>query len=162
MCFTPCTVASELSILRATSVSSCAGEAPGSIAITVTVGSSMSGKSWTRIARKAIAPPSVRMMKSRMAGVGLRIDQDETLMVIGASAGRNDRRIGRVRTAVPVDALVDHAHEIAVAEEGPPRDDHSGGGVDAAGDLDAVSDTSADGHLRLHDLGSRSRRVSRS
>ncbi|MNR21407.1 hypothetical protein D3C85_1383080 [compost metagenome] len=44
MCLTPCIVASEFSILRATSVSNCEGEAPGKDADTVTVGTSMSGK----------------------------------------------------------------------------------------------------------------------
>ena len=44
MCFKPCKVAIEFSILRATSVSSCDGEAPGKLAVTVTVGKSRSGK----------------------------------------------------------------------------------------------------------------------
>ena len=55
MCLTPCSVAIEFSILRATSVSSCAGDAPGSDAVTVTVGRSMSGKFWIFIARKLIS-----------------------------------------------------------------------------------------------------------
>ena len=50
MCLTPCSVAIEFSILRATSVSSCDGDAPGSDAVTVTVGRSMSGKFWIFIA----------------------------------------------------------------------------------------------------------------
>ena len=41
----PCSVAIEFSSLRATSVSSVAGAAPGSEASTVTIGNSMSGKS---------------------------------------------------------------------------------------------------------------------
>jgi hypothetical protein len=79
MCLTPCTVASAFSILRATSVSSCAGEAPGSDAVIVTAGSVMSGKACTFSAAKPMSPAIVSSTKSRMPGVGLRIDQDETL-----------------------------------------------------------------------------------
>ena len=67
--------ASEFSTLRATSVSSWPGEAPGSAATTVTMGRSMSGKFWIFIARKPIRPASVSITNSRIAGVGLRIDQ---------------------------------------------------------------------------------------
>jgi hypothetical protein len=66
--------------LRATSVSSCAGAAPGSAADTITVGRSMSGKFWIFIALKLISPSSVRRMKSSSAGIGLRIDQVERFM----------------------------------------------------------------------------------
>ena len=51
MFFTPCSVATEFSSLRATSVSSWAGAAPASEALMVTIGSSMSGKSCTTLAR---------------------------------------------------------------------------------------------------------------
>src|ERR1044071_9235444 len=87
MCVTPCSVAIEFSILRATSVSSCAGEAPGSEAVTVTVGRSMSGKFWIFIALKASSPASVSMMNSRTDGIGLRIDQDETLIMRASLRG---------------------------------------------------------------------------
>src|SRR3990167_7367506 len=76
----PCKVATEFSILRATSVSICAGAAPGSAAVTVTVGKSISMNCWTFIARKDIRPNSVSMMNSKIAGVGFRIDQEETLI----------------------------------------------------------------------------------
>ncbi len=46
MCLTPCSVAIESSSLRATSVSICAGLAPGSAAVTDTVGRSTSGNCW--------------------------------------------------------------------------------------------------------------------
>ena len=85
MCLMSCSVAMEFSSLRATSVSSCAGEAPGSEAVTITIGRSMSGKFWIFIARNDISPASVSMTNSRMAGVGLRIDQDETLMAMRAT-----------------------------------------------------------------------------
>ncbi len=82
MCLTPCSVATEFSILRATSVSICDGAAPGSVAVTVTVGRSMSGNCWIFIARKAIRPTSVSMTNSRIAGIGLRIDQEETFTAV--------------------------------------------------------------------------------
>src|SRR5439155_17352770 len=87
MCLTPCSVAIWFSILRATSVSSCDGEAPGSDAVTVTVGRSMSGKFWIFIARKLISPTAVSMMKSSIPGIGLRIDQEETLITAWALRG---------------------------------------------------------------------------
>src|SRR3954463_9124605 len=80
MCLMPCTVAMEFSSLRATSVSSCEGDAPGSDDTTVTVGRSMSGKFWIFMARNAMTPASVSRMKSRIAGMGFRIDQAETFM----------------------------------------------------------------------------------
>src|SRR5436190_2552298 len=82
MCLMPVSVAIEFSILRATSVSSCAGDAPGSAAVTVTVGRSMSGKFWIFIARKLIRPTSVSMMNSSIPGIGFRIDQAETLIAM--------------------------------------------------------------------------------
>ena len=83
MCFRPCSVATEFSILRATSVSSCDGDAPGSAAEIVTVGSSMSGKFCTFMLLKLYSPSRVSRMKSSTAGIGLRIDQAETLMFMG-------------------------------------------------------------------------------
>src|SRR5690554_3178986 len=77
MCLMPAMLAIEFSILRATSVSSCAGAAPGSDAVTITVGRSMSGKFWIFIALKLISPSIVRRMNSSNAGIGLRIDQVE-------------------------------------------------------------------------------------
>ena len=50
-CFKPCTDETLFSILRATSVSSWAGTAPGNTAMMLTIGSSMSGMSCTFIAR---------------------------------------------------------------------------------------------------------------
>src|ERR1700754_1199665 len=86
MCLTPCSVATEFSILRATSVSSCAGEAPGKEAVTVTVGRSMSGKFWIFIELNDINPRMDSRMKSRTAGIGFLIDQADTLMFIGLPA----------------------------------------------------------------------------
>src|SRR5438105_2203531 len=123
MCLRPWTVASEFSILRATSVSSCAGDAPGSDAVTITVGKSMSGKFWIFIALKLISPVSVSMMnvsawcirnpipavllfimltlpglmsmmKSSTAGIGLRMHQAETFIVMLASLAGSDGRAG--------------------------------------------------------------------
>jgi hypothetical protein len=77
-------VAIEFSILRATSVSSCAGAAPGSDAVTITVGRSMSGKFCTFMALKDSRPPKVSSTNSITAGIGLRIDQDETFIMAGS------------------------------------------------------------------------------
>ena len=78
----PCSVATEFSILRATSVSIWAGAAPGRLAVTVTVGKSISMNCWTFMALKAMPPNSVNMMNSRMAGIGFRIDHEETFMAL--------------------------------------------------------------------------------
>jgi hypothetical protein len=64
---------------RATSVSICAGAAPGRLAVTLTMGRSMSGNCWIFIARKPSSPAAVSMMKSRIEGTGLAMDQRETL-----------------------------------------------------------------------------------
>lgn len=80
MCFKPCTVAMAFSSLRATSVSSCAGAAPGSEAETLTVGRSMSGKFCTFMALNDSMPPKVSSTNSITAGIGFLIDQDDTFM----------------------------------------------------------------------------------
>ena len=73
-------VAIEFSSLRATSVSSCAGAAPGRLAVTVTIGRSMSGKFWIFIRWKPSRPARVSMMNSSTAGIGFRMHQAETFM----------------------------------------------------------------------------------
>ena len=74
MFFTPCRLATASSSLRATSVSSCAGAAPSSVAVTMTTGSSMSGKSCTPVVLNASRPTSVSMANSSSAGTGLRME----------------------------------------------------------------------------------------
>ena len=88
MCFRPVTVAIEFSSLRATSVSSWDGDAPGSAADTVTVGRSMSGQFCTFMALKDSRPPKVSSTNSITAGIGLRIDQAETFMAPPAPGRR--------------------------------------------------------------------------
>ena len=90
MCLTPEIRATEFSILRTTSVSSCEGEAPGSVAVTVTTGSSRSGNICTFMARKPISPATVSKTNSITAGIGFLIDQVEKFMV-GASSERSAR-----------------------------------------------------------------------
>ena len=80
MCFSPWMVATAFSSLRATSFSSCAGAAPGSEAVTVTVGRSMSGKFCTFIALKDSSPPKLSSTNSITAAIGLRMDQAETFI----------------------------------------------------------------------------------
>src|SRR5687768_4399368 len=123
MCLSPCTEASEFSILRATSVSICAGEAPGSEAVTVTIGRSMSGKFWIFIAWKPSRPARVSMMKSRMDGVGLRIDQDETLIMVlrllpSLLGGDRLHGVGRCRRG---GGGFHHPHRVAVGQETAAR-----------------------------------------
>jgi len=68
------------SILRATSFSSCAGDAPGSATVTEMVGRSMSGKFCTFIPLKDSRPPKVSSTNSINAGMGFLIDQVDTFM----------------------------------------------------------------------------------
>src|SRR5215217_7075153 len=134
MCLTPCSVAIEFSILRATSVSSWAGEAPGSVAVVMIVGRSMSGKFWIFIDRKLIRPRIVSMMNSSTAGTGFWIDQRETLMamVVRSTAGekglRPRRRGDRGRR-------IDDAHQVAVGEEAAALGDDAGVGGETGDDL---------------------------
>ena len=81
MCLSPWVVAMAFSILRATSLSSCPGAAPGREAVTMTTGRSMSGKFCTFMDRKASSPANVSSTNSMAAGMGLRIDQAERFMV---------------------------------------------------------------------------------
>src|SRR3989339_1302921 len=80
MFFRPCRGAMAFSILRATSVSSWAGAAPGRLADTVTVGSSRSGNCCTFMALKDISPASVSSTNSMTAGMGFLMDQAERFM----------------------------------------------------------------------------------
>ena len=75
-------MAIAFSILRATSVSSWAGAAPGSRAVTRTVGKSMSGKFCTFIAWNDSIPAKLSRTNSITAGTGLRMDQDETFIMV--------------------------------------------------------------------------------
>ncbi len=92
MCLRPCVVAMAFSILRATSVSSWPGAAPGRAAVTITTGRSMSGKFCTFIARNDSRPAKVSSTNSIAAGMGLRMDQAERFMAAGSrgSGGNAD------------------------------------------------------------------------
>src|SRR5882762_8820368 len=143
MCLTPCSVATEFSIFRATSVSSCAGEAPGNDADTITVGRSMSGKFWIFIDLKLIRPTSVSMMNKSIDGIGLRMHQAETFIAIPlfarcrrGGAGRLDGGLGRRR--------IGHAHGVAVREEATARRDDARRSIESGGDLHPVADTASD------------------
>ena len=98
MCLRPCSGASAFSSLRATSVSSCEGAAPGRLAVTVMVGTSRSGKFCTFMDPKAMKPATVSSTNSMTAGIGLRIDQEETLsmtslyLLAGVEAGASTTR----------------------------------------------------------------------
>ena len=108
-------MAIEFSILRATSVSSCAGAAPGSAAVTVTVGRSMSGKFCTFIALKDSMPAKVSSTNSITAGIGLRDRpggdvHHGVLLTWRLRRGRGGRRPAAARR-------FDHAHQVAVVQE---------------------------------------------
>src|SRR6185295_9543929 len=138
MCLTPCSVATEFSILRATSVSSWAGDAPGSVAVTITVGRSMSGNCWIFMARKLITPTSVSMMNSSTDGIGLRMHHAETFIFMAGSCARSlgghgragAGRVGRGRAGGSLRGAgggharrrrLHHAYGVAVGQEGAAR-----------------------------------------
>src|SRR5687767_10344346 len=145
MCFRPCSVAMAFSILRATSVSSCAGAAPGSDAVTLTVGRSMSGKFCTFMALKDRKPAKDSSTNSITAGIGLRIDQEETFIMRGApwlsalgAGGRGDRR-----------RRIDQPHQVAVVQEPGARGDDARVGRQSADDLQLIPHQPAGLHLDL-------------
>src|SRR5574337_300968 len=115
MCLTSCSVAIEFSILRATSVSSCAGAAPGRLALSTTVGRSMSGKFCTFIRAKDSMPSRLSMMKRSTPGTGLRIDHAETFMVCASLLRRGCRRSCRELDRVAIVQEADTALDEAVA-----------------------------------------------
>ena len=75
------------------------------------------------------------MMKSRIAGIGLRIDQGESSWPCPLPFCLSATR-----------------HDIAVVEEAGAMRDDARVGAEAAGDLDAVADAAADADLRLRHL----------
>src|SRR5574343_187606 len=140
MCLMPCRVATEFSILRATSVSIWAGAAPGRLAVTVTVGKSISMNCWTFMAEKEIIPASVSSTNSRMAGVGMRIDQAETFMggsrqpTKGKRAGlRGSRKKPSFRNSIH------HLDEIAVRQKTGSRGNDPRPGCKTGQDLHPVA-----------------------
>ena len=147
MCLMPCSVAIEFSILRATSVSICAGAAPGSDATTVTVGRSMSGNCWIFIAleaddadqrqhdeqqhrRESGCGSTTRKRSSRSPHYSYCFAADLT-----GSAGDST-----TRTVSPS------------ARKPAPVSTTRVVGSDAVDDLDAIADATADFDLGLHDL----------
>src|SRR5437773_10368670 len=149
MCLTPCRLATGFSILRATSVSSCAGDAPGSAALTMTVGRSMSGNCWIFIALKLIRPTSVSMMNSSTDGIGLRMHQAETLTFIAGLLRRSFGGGGRGGGGGLGRRGADDAHHVAIGEKGAARRHDPRRGIDAGGDLALGADAAADGALGL-------------
>src|SRR6187431_1087612 len=140
MCLSPCKVATAFSILRATSVSSCAGAAPGRAAVTITVGRSMSGKFCTFIALKDRKPAKLSSTNSITAGIGLRIDQDETFIMARSSPGRRRGRRRRGRR-------IGEPHQVAVVQEAGAAGHDACIGRKARGDLDLPALEAAGLHL---------------
>ena len=107
MCLRPCSGASAFSSLRATSVSSCEGATPGRLAVTEMVGTSRSGKFCTFMDPKAMKPATVSSTNSMTAGIGLRIDHEETLimaslyLVAGAAERAEETAVSTTRTVSP-------------------------------------------------------------
>ena len=165
MCLTPCSVATLFSILRATSVSSCAGLAPGRLAVTLTVGRSMSGKFWIfmrleaehagqaqhheqhhRRDRIADAPRgdvdhggSSRLLRGRAPVTGAARRRDGTGRAVGTAG------VATTRTRSPS------------ARKPPPLATTRVVGVEPVDHLDAVADTPADVDLGLLHLAGRHR-----
>ena len=75
------------SILRATSVSSCAGEPPGRLALMMMLGTSRSGKFCTFMFWYPSTPAKQSMTKNMMAAIGFLIHQEETFMSNIPTAG---------------------------------------------------------------------------
>ena len=86
MCLMPVRLATAFSTLRATSVSSCVGDAPSNAMLTVMMGNSMSGNCWMPNALKPPMPINVSSANSKIAGTGLRIDQADTFMGNGCQS----------------------------------------------------------------------------
>src|SRR5579863_973676 len=83
MCQTPLTLATASSTFFVTCASSSDGAALDWVMSTWTIGMSILGKRVIDIERKLMTPSSVSTAKATMAGMGLRIDQAETLRRIG-------------------------------------------------------------------------------
>src|SRR6185437_7784499 len=79
MCQTPLTLATASSTFFVTCDSSSEGAAPDWVISTWTIGMSILGKRVIDIVRKLTRPRIVRTTKATIAGMGLRIDQAETL-----------------------------------------------------------------------------------
>lgn len=80
-CRTSAMAANASSILRVASVSRVDGVAPGSAAVTVTIGRFMSGMSCTGRTANPMPPATVSSANSRREGMGFRIAQAEKFMV---------------------------------------------------------------------------------
>ena len=88
---TPSSVATAFSTRRVTSVSSCAGAAPGRFTVTVTIGKAMSGKRETGSWWNANSPATHSAMNSRIAGSGTSKPGQRTW---NSSRCRNSLRYG--------------------------------------------------------------------
>ena len=149
MCFKPCNVAMAFSSLRATSVSICAGAAPGSDAVTLIVGRSMSGKFCTFIALKDMMPPKQSSTNSMTAGMGLRIDQEETLSMAGASSSAAAAEAGGARGASRRSGRIGNANQVTIVQETRAGCHDARIGGKPVDDLDAVAHHAAGLHLHL-------------
>src|SRR6185437_2473408 len=112
MCQTPLTLATASSTFFVTCDSSSEGAAPDWVMSTWTIGMSILGKRVIDIVRKLTRPRIVRTAKATIAGMGLRIDQAETLrriLVRLLPAGRVGRRPHSVPGAQESGSALDHA-----------------------------------------------------
>ena len=104
MCQTPLTLATASSTFFVTCNSSSDGAAPDWVMSTWTIGMSMFGNRVIDMVRKLIRPRIVKTANATIAGMGLRIDQAETL-----------RRILRGPLTVGCGRFGRRAHPVACA-----------------------------------------------
>src|SRR6202162_5468468 len=86
MCLTPTTPAAAFSTFFVTCVSNSLGAAPVWVTVMVTMGMSMLGICVIGRVFRLTAPSTIRTTKSTNGGMGLRIDQAETLRAMSASS----------------------------------------------------------------------------
>ena len=100
MCQTPLRLATASSTFLVTCASSSDGAAPDWVISTCTIGMSMLGNRVIDIVRKLTRPSSISTAKATIAGIGLRIDQAETLRRIAEllASVRRSSSIGRTRS----------------------------------------------------------------
>src|ERR1035437_9515267 len=114
----------------------------------ITMGKSMSGKFWIFIARKPISPTRVSSRKSSIAGIGLRMDQDETFMQCSSRGLAGDCNGGFSGAR----RCLDDTNRVAIGEESNAAGNNVLAGVETTDDLDAITGTATHAHLDLGHL----------
>ncbi len=126
MCQTPFRLETASSIFLVTWLSSSDGAAPDWVICTCTIGMSMFGKRVIDIVRKLTRPSTVKTTKPTIAGIGLRMDQAETLrrmagpqLPVAASAIGRTRSWGRKKAAARATTLSPSARPSRISTASP-------------------------------------------